>query len=292
MKSPPFDYQRASSIAQAMDIYSGFDGEALYLAGGQSILPSLALRLQAPALLIDISGIAELGGIVLTPAGLRIGAMTRHEILRQDKLVADHAPLLSMAAPFVAHTSIRNRATLGGNMVLADPASEFPAAVRASHGVLEIAGPNGTREVAADAFFQDLYTTALKPGEILVSITIPPSPAGCISSFDEIARRHGDFALVGAAIRLLVETRVVTAADICLHSVGPTPMRAQAAQDALVGLSLSENAIAGTVSALADDIAPDDDVTMPGAVRLHLAQVLLRRMLTQLAAPEQQERAA
>ena len=256
-------------------------------------MPSLALRLQAPSLLIDIARLPDLSGIRMTDGHLRIGAATTHAEILSNPLIRAHAPMLAEAAHFVAHPAIRNRATFGGNLVLADPASEFPAVIRCLGAVFDIIGPDGSREVAAENFFLDLYTTAIEPGEILRSILIPPAPEGALSAFDELARRHGDFAMVGAAVRLIVDEGAIEDASVCFHSVGPIPMRAEAVEDVLRAAPLSEQTIHAAKAALTQDLDPADDVTLPGAMRLHLAQVLLGRILRRLNSSQPgRERAA
>lgn len=284
MKSPPFGYRLAESLPHALDLYSQFSGEAIWLAGGHSVVPSLALRLQAPSALIDISRLPELSGISVCERGLRIGATTLHAEILSHPLVVQHAPMLSGAAHFVAHPAIRNHATFGGNLALADPASEFPAVVRCLGGIFDIVGPDGEREVEAEDFFLDLYTTAIEAGEILRSVLIPFPPPGTLTAFDELARRHGDFAMVGAAVRLVPQAKRVLEARICFHSVGATPMRAEAAEAALTGQVLDTKTIHAAREALSQDLDPADDVTLPGAMRLHLARVLLGRILTGLTA--------
>ncbi|MCW5712021.1 MULTISPECIES: FAD binding domain-containing protein [Shinella] len=283
MKPPPFGYRRAESIPQALEWYAEFEGEAIWLAGGHSVVPSLALRLQAPSALIDISRLPELSGIMLTEAGLRIGATTTHAEILSNPLVREHAPILSEAAHHVAHPAIRNRATLGGNLALADPASEFPAVVRCLGAVLDIVGPDGEREVDSDDFFLDLYTTAMESGEILRSILIPRQPPSARMRFSELARRHGDFAMVGTAVRLLREGGRTIDARICFHAVGTVPVRAHSAENALTGHPLDLDRIRSARDALSNDLEPADDPSMPGKMRLHLAGVLLGRVLHSLS---------
>lgn len=282
MKPPPFGYRAAATLDEAFDLYGCYEGEAIWLAGGHSVVPSLALRLQAPAALIDISRLPELTGISVSPAGLRIGALTRHAEILSSPLVATHAPMLAQAAGFVAHPAIRNHATFGGNLALADPASEFPAVIRCLGATFDIAGPEGSREVAAEDFFLDLYTTALEPGEILRSVLIPPLPQGAVTGFEEISRRHGDFAMAGAAVRLVSGGRKIEEACICFHSVGVTPVRAFAAERTLSGMTLDATAIRAAQAALPEDLDPPDDPAMPAATRLHLARVVLGRILHRL----------
>ncbi|QPZ89987.1 FAD binding domain-containing protein [Thioclava electrotropha] len=284
MKLPSFEFLRARSLAEAWALHSDAGGDAVYLSGGHSVVPSMALRLQAPSRLIDISQIAELHGVELQGETLRIGAMTRHAEVLANPLIARHAPLLSRAAPHVAHPAIRNRGTIGGNLALADPASEFPAAVLAMRAELEVMGPEGRRMIAADDFFLDLYETALIPGEVLTAIHVPLPPEGRVFGFDEIARRRGDYAMVGVAAQADMSDGVVSDASVTLFSVGVTPMRAAAAQDALEGAPLSTDSIARAQAALATDLDPPDDPGFPAERRLQLARVLLGRVLTRMEA--------
>lgn len=284
MKSPAFDYIRADSVSHAFGAYQAADGDAVYLSGGHSVVPSLALRLQAPAQLIDLSGIPDLSGVSLSDGWLRIGAMTRHAQAITDPLIAIHAPLFSAAAPFVAHPAIRNRGTLGGSLAHADPASEFPAAAVAMRAELEIVGPGGTRRVTADDFFHDIYETALAPGEILQAIFVPSPVSGQVIGFDEIARRQGDYAMVGVAVQAVLENGLVDDISIALFSVGNRPTRAAFAQAALEGRAVDAVTIADAMAALGDDLDPSDDPQFPASMRLHLARVLLGRVLSKLEA--------
>tara|TARA_R110002096_G_scaffold408513_5_gene607652 strand:+ start:5770 stop:6630 length:861 start_codon:yes stop_codon:yes gene_type:complete len=282
LKSPAFDYLQADSIANAMAAYADAEGDAVYLSGGHSVVPSLALRLQAPALIVDLSRVATLSGISLEDGWLRIGAMTRHVQAITDPLIAAHAPLFSAAAPFVAHPAIRNRGTLGGSLAHADPASEFPAAALAMRAELEIASPAGLRRVPADDFFLDIYQTAIEPGEILQAIYVPPQVPGLAIGFDEIARRRGDYAMVGAAVQAVTTNGVVDDMSIALFSVGDRPTRAVSAQQALSGRRIDGASIAAAQAALADDLSPSDEPQFPAHMRMHLARVLLGRILTNL----------
>lgn len=279
LKARAFSYVRPASVAEALAAFAAAEGDASYIAGGQSLVPALALRLQAPAQLIDIAHIDELRGIALDDGWLRLGALTRHVEAQDHPLIAAHAPLLALAAPHVAHPAIRNRGTLGGSVALADPAAEFPAMMLALGAQMEIAGPEGTRRVAADDFFLDLYQTALEPGELLVALHVPVAQPGQRVAFDEIARRRGDYALAGCGLMLAMPEETVEAARIAFLSVGPTPLRARAAEAALAGRRLDAGAIRDAQAALADDLDPADDAEVPAAMRRHLARVLLGRLL-------------
>lgn len=283
LKARAFSYVRPATIAEALAAFADAQGEASYIAGGQSLVPALALRLQAPERLIDIAHIEALHGIERVGDRLRIGALTRHAQALDDQLIAKCAPLLRLAAPHVAHPAIRNRGTLGGSVALADPASEFPAMMLAMGAEMEIAGPDGTRRVPADAFFIDLYQTAIEPGELLVAFHVPVARPEHRCAFDELARRRGDYAIVGAGIMLEFARDQVASARISFLSVGPTPVRARAAEAELVGQPLDEAAIRRAQTSLSRDLNPPDDELMPAAMRLHLARVLLGRLLGRVA---------
>lgn len=284
MKSPAFEYVRAESIAGAMTAHADACGDAVYLSGGHSIVPSLALRLQAPALLIDLSEIATLSGVSFESGWLRIGAMTRHVQAITNPLIKKYAPLFSAAAPFVAHPAIRNRGTLGGSLAHADPASEFPAVAVALKAELEIVSPAGTRRVPADEFFIDIYETAIGPGEILQAIFVPIPVAGQVIGFDEIARRRGDYAMVGAAVQAVITDGIATNMSIALFSVGDRPTRAVSAEASLNGCAIDKATIVAAQAALTEDLTPTDDPQFPAHMRVHLARVLLGRVLSNLRA--------
>lgn len=282
MKSPVVDYIKVDSLSAAFEAYAAQQGEAVYLAGGHSLIPSLTLRLQAPSMLIDISRISELAGISIEDGWLRIGAMTRHAELISSPLVVERARLFAEAAPHVAHPAIRNRGTLGGNLSYADPASEFPAVAIALRCEIDVVGPGGARRIPADEFFHGLYETAIEPGEILRSIYVPPIRSGARIAFDEFARRRGDYAMVGAAIYAVMSDDRCDDISIAFFSVGLKPERAASAEAALRGSGLNPETIKAAQAALSDDLDPDDQPDMPSSMRMHLARVLLGRLLGRL----------
>lgn len=282
MKAPDFNYVQATSIKEAVAAFRACEGDARYLAGGQSLLAALNLRLAAPNLLIDIGRIGELRGVARDGDEIVIGALTRHAEILSSDIIARDVPLLSLAAPFVAHPAIRNKGTFGGSLALADPASEFPAVALALDARMEITDAEGARLVAADDYFIDLYETAIEPGEILTAVRCPVARPTQHFAFDELARRRGDYALTGIAINAEGGRDQIEAIRIVFFAAGPTPMRARAAEAALIGRTLTDDAIAAAQAALADDIAPDDDAHMTGTARMHLARVLLRRQLAQI----------
>lgn len=279
MKARAFSYVRPTTVEGALGAYAGSEGDASYIAGGQSLVPALAMRLQAPSLLVDVSHIQSMKGIALEGGWLRIGALTRHCETLSDPLIRAHAPLLSEAAPHVAHPAIRNKGTLGGSVALADPASEFPGMMLALDAQMEIAGPSGVRRVAAADFFIDLYQTAIEPGELLVALHVPAVKPNQRWAFDELARRRGDYAIVGAGVMASFDDSAVAEARIAFISVGPTPVRAKGAEAALAGRVLDAAAIRRAQEALEGDLDPPDDTHMTAAMRMHLARVLMGRLL-------------
>jgi len=282
VKARAFSYFRASTIDEALAAHARCGGEARFIAGGQSLVPALALRLQAPQLLIDIAHIAELRGVSRQGDWLRIGALTRHREMLSEPLIGAHAPLLAAAAPHVAHPAIRNKGTLGGSVALADPASEFPAMVLAMGAEIEIVGPNGLRRVAADDYFIDLFETALAPGELLTAVHVPVTGPQHRFAFDELARRRGDYALVGCGMLAACEGSRIDRIRIAFFSVGNTPLRARRAEAALAGAVLDAARIAAAQAALDGDLSPPDDDQVPAPMRRHLARVLLGRLLGRL----------
>lgn len=279
MKARAFAYFRPATVAEALDAFAGTAGDASYIAGGQSLVPALALRLQAPDRLIDIGHIDALAGIGLDGETLRIGALTRHAELIANPLIARHAPLLAEAAPHIAHPAIRNKGTIGGSVALADPAAELPAMMLAAGATIEIAGPGGIRQVAADDFFLDLYQTALEPGELVTAVRLPVARPDECFAFDELARRRGDYALVGAGIRARHAGAGFAEIRIAFLSVASTPLRARAAEAELTGTPLDAAAIARAQDALDGELDPPDEAHMPAATRRHLARVLLGRLI-------------
>jgi len=283
LKARAFSYARPATIAEALDLFQAVGEDASYIAGGQSLVPALALRLQAPQTLIDIAHIAELRGITCDGGWLRIGALTRHCETLADPLIAKHAPLFHDAAPYVAHPAIRNKGTLGGSIALADPASEFPAMALAMGAELEIVGRDGARRVAADDYFIDLFQTAIEPGELLAAIHIPAVRPTHRWAFDELARRRGDFAIVGCGILADVRSEQIEDIRIVFFGVGNTPVRAANTEQCLTGKLLDQVAVQAAQAALADDLSPSDDEHTPAAMRIHLARVLLGRLLGRIA---------
>jgi len=275
VKPAAFAYAKARSLDHALELLQG-EPESKVLAGGQSLMPTLNMRLSAPRLLVDINHIHDLRDIVRNGDWLEIGALVRHTQAEQAPDIARLAPLIAMAMPHIAHPAIRNRGTIGGSIALADPAAELPACLVALDGEIEIAG-KGKRRVKAEAFFKGLFETALGPNDILTHVRVPVARAGDRFGFAELARRHGDYALVGLAARATAEGSALRDIRLVYFGVGVTPVRAKAAEGELAG-----GDVEAAVAALEDDLNPTDDVHASAAARQHLAGVLLTRVAKQL----------
>lgn len=282
MKAPRFAYTRVSSVADAVALLRQHGDAARLLAGGQTLLATLNMRLSEPALLIDIRGIAELQGIAVHNGMLRIGALARHVDVEKSAVVARHLPLLTQAAPHVAHAAIRNRGTFGGSVAFADPAAEWPACTLAADGELILSDGASERRIMAGDFFIDLYQTDLRPSELITAIEFPlPGPQRRYA-FAELTRRHGDYAIVGIAVAGDVNDGVLGDLRIVYFGVGNTPVRALGAETALNATRGDTTALAAAVASLGEDMAPSGDLYSSTATKMHLAGVLLRRALASL----------
>ena len=282
MKPAPFEYFRPASLDEALALLAEHGGDAKPLAGGQSLIPAMNFRLATPAVLVDLNGISELSYITNDAGDIRIGGMTRQRTVERSALVSDRVPLIAETMPHIAHPAIRNRGTVGGSLAHADPAAELPAVMLALNARFTVSSQAGTREVEADDFFVGLFTTGVQPGELLTDIRIPPAPSRSGFAFQEISRRHGDFALVGVAAVVSLDA-VGNCADarIALLSVGGRPMRAVEAAKTLIGQRPSVESIAAAADAAATkDIDPSSDIHASTRYRRHLAKVLTRRVLT------------
>ena len=272
MKALAGGYARARDVSHALDLLAQADGMGRVLAGGQSLIAAMNMRLSTGDMLVDISRIAELRGVALVDGHLRIGALTRHAEVGTDPLVAQHAPLLVQAVHHIAHAAIRNRGTIGGSLAHADPAAEFPACVLALGGTIHLQGPNGARQVAAEDFFIDLFETAIEEGEILTAITLPLLEEGERHVLVETARRSGDYALAGLCL-----VKRAGGHRLSAFSVGPRPVLAAAAME-----RLDAGDTQGAVAALRAEIDPPSDTQASAAYRRHLAGVLLTRAMQDL----------
>lgn len=282
MKPAPFEYLAPDTLEAALEILAERGGEAKLLAGGQSLVPAMNFRMIRPGTLVDLNRLDGLDYIEPTgDGGLRIGAMTRQRRLETDRLVAERAPLLAEAMPHVAHPQIRNRGTLGGSLAHADPAAELPVIAVALDATIHVRSSRGSREVAADQCFTGMFTTDLSPEEILVEVEIPPMPRRMGWAFLEVARRRGDYAMLGvAAVVLLDERGVCRDSRLVYLNAGDGPVKAGQAASSLIG-SHGDPAACEQAAAIAseDEIEPLGNLHASPRYQRHLAKVLTVRAL-------------
>jgi CO/xanthine dehydrogenase FAD-binding subunit len=287
MKPAPFKYLAPTSVEEALSHLAEHGYDAKVLAGGQSLIPTMNFRLAQPAVLVDLNHVSEL--FYINPdndGGLRIGAMTREIQVEHDPVVAERAPLITETMPHIAHEQIRHRGTFGGCMAHADPAAELPAVAVALNAGMKVQGQAGDRWVSADEFFLSLFTTVMMPDELLVEVAIPAMPARTGWSFQEVARRHGDYALAGVAAMVTLDKKdQCTEARLVYVSVGDRPENAQQATEVLKDQALTPETIeAAAELAATADTDPIKDIHASVEFRRHLVKVLTRKALTQAAA--------
>ena len=280
MKPAPFDYFTPATLDEALALLAEHGADAKPLAGGQSLIPAMNFRLARPAVLVDLNRISELA-YVRAESGVAIGAMTRQRVVERSDVVARAAPLLAEALPSIAHPQIRNRGTVGGSIAHADPSAELPAVMLALEARFQARSATGERSIPAADFFQGMLETALAPGELLVEIALPPLPARTGTAFLEVARRHGDYALVGVAAIVTLDARGrCQEARFGLLSVGDGPVLATEAANLLAGQTPSADLLRAAGDAAAThDIDPPSDIHASAAYRRQLVAVLTRRAL-------------
>jgi len=279
MKLPSFEYEAPTTVAEAIDLLAEHGDQASVLAGGQSLIPLLALRLARPEVLIDINGITELSGVSAADGWTAIGAMTREYVAEQSETVAGTVPLLAAALPLIGHEAIRSRGTIGGSLAHADPAAELPAVARALDAEFVVRGPSGTRVIPAAEWFEGYFTTARRSDELLVEVRFPAARPGTGISFQEVARRHGDFAMVGLAASLTLSDGAISDARLALAGLSEVPVRAGAAEDLLVGERPSAELFDEAARLATDDLDPPSDVHGSSEYRKTVAAALVRRGL-------------
>jgi len=283
LKAPPFAYARARSLAEVFDLLARHGDSAKLLAGGQSLLATLNMRLSSPELLIDISRLGDLSGIQIRDGVVRIGALTTHAEIERSPEIRKRLPLLAQAAPHIAHPAIRNVGTIGGSLALADPAAEWPACCVALDAHFVIARKSGTRRVAARDFFKGLYATALRPTEVLTHVEIRVPGPEYRSAFVELAQRRGDYAIVGLAAQAKRARGILSDVRLAYLGVGTVPLLARKAMAAIEGKAASPDVIAAASKTLAQDLDPGPDLYSSAATKLQLARVLTGRALAALA---------
>src|SRR6201985_2891844 len=260
MKLPPVEYEAPTTVAEAVDLLAEDGDEASVRAGGQSLRPRLALRLARPEGLIDINGIAELSGVSAADGRVAIGATTREYVAEESGTVADAVPLLAAALPLIGHEAIRSRGTIGGSLAHADPAAELPAVARALDAEFVVRGPSGERVIPAAQWFEGYLTTSRRPDELLVEVRFPAAQQDTGTSFQEVARRHGDFAIVGLAAALALSGGVISDARLAFARVSDVPVRAAAAEDLLVGERPSAELFDEAARRATEDLDPPADL--------------------------------
>jgi len=284
MKPPAFDYHAPETVEDALALLVRYGGEAKLLAGGQSLMPLLNFRLSRPAALIDLNRIPGLAYVREDDGQIRLGAMTRQRTIEFSPLVRERLPLLAEATTLVGHLPIRTRGTIGGSIAHADPSAEYPAVLAALDGVVVARSPRGERALRPAELFQGYLTTHLGSDEVLVEVRLPPMPAGAGFAFEEFSRRHGDFAIVGIACKLVGEGRSCASARIVTAGAGPVPTRLRAAEEILEREGLSDSAIEAAAGRASELVEPEDDLHASAAYRRNLTRVLTGRALRRAAA--------
>ena len=279
MKLSPVDYEAPGTVAEALDLLAEHQDEASVLAGGQSLIPLLALRLAQPAVLIDINGVEGLSGVSPTDGWVTIGATTREYVAEESATIAESVPLLAAALPLIGHEAIRSRGTVGGSLAHADPAAELPAVARALNAEFVVRGPSGERVVPAAEWFEGYLTTSRGPDELLTEVRFLAARPGTGTSFQEVARRHGDFAMVGLATSVTLNVGTITDARLAFAGVSDVPARATAAEELLEGERPTAELFDEAARVAAADIDPPSDLHGSTEYRKKVAAALVRRGL-------------
>jgi carbon-monoxide dehydrogenase medium subunit len=283
MKAPPFTYHRPGTLDEALALLAEHGDDAKVLAGGQSLVPLMALRMGQPGHVVDIGAISELDEIALLDGGMGLGALVRHARAERSPDVEAFAPLVHQALPWVGHRAIRSQGTVVGSIAHADPAAEMPAVCLATGATLRARSTHGLREIPADEFFQGYLQTALRSDELLAAVHFPAWPANGVGSVVEVARRHGDYALVGLVTRLEVDGGTITDAALSFFGAASTPVRATEAEQNLVGQAVSPELFETTATVVSATLSPPADIHGSRAYRKHLAGVLTKKGLAQAA---------
>jgi carbon-monoxide dehydrogenase medium subunit len=274
-----FEYNRPTAVDEAVQALSEGGEDAKVMAGGQSLIPMLRLRLAVPSVVVDLAGVADLRGVRDDGDALVIGAMTTHDEVLHNDLVRTHAPLIAQATATVADRQVRHRGTFGGSLAHADPAGDLPSVAAALDVTFEIAGPGGRRSVSESEFFVDYLTSAVQPDEILVSIRVPKL-GDWGTHYEMFSRVAQAWAMVGVAAAVRRSNGTITDARVALTNMGPTPVRARGVEEALAGVSATADSIAAAAARAAEGCEPATDVSASADYRAHLATVLTRRAVS------------
>jgi CO/xanthine dehydrogenase FAD-binding subunit len=279
MKLPPVDYEAPETVSEVVGLLAEHEDEASVLAGGQSLIPLLALRLAHPAVLVDINGVAELSGVSAADGWVTIGATTREYVAEESGAVADTVPLLAAALPLIGHEAIRSRGTIGGSLAHADPAAELPAVARALDAEFVVRGLSGERVIPAEEWFEGYLTTSRRPDELLTQVRFPAAGPGTGVSFQEVARRHGDFAIVGLAASLTLSEGTISDARLAFAGMSDVPVRAKDAEEVLAGEEPSPELFDEAARRATGGIDPPADLHGSSDYRRKVAAALVRRAL-------------
>jgi carbon-monoxide dehydrogenase medium subunit len=283
MKARAFLYRRPHSVDEALELLAD-DAGAQVLAGGQSLIPTLNMRLSSPEMLVDINRIEALRGIDDRGESIRIGALVRHADVLESKLIAERVPLLAMAIPHVAHMAVRNRGTTCGSLALADPSAEMPAVAVALGADIVLRKRGGVRSVPAREFFQGLYQTARQDDELIAEVILPVAQPDEVFGFSELSRRHGDFATVGVAVRARKAPRGLAALDVVFFGSEPAPLLSPSARGLTIDADLSDEALSEIAHGVTRDMNPIDSHQGRGETKRRQAAVLLKRVLKDMTA--------
>jgi carbon-monoxide dehydrogenase medium subunit len=292
MKAAAFEYHRPASVEAAVGMLAELGDEAKVLAGGQSLVPVMAMRLGRPEHIIDVNRVQELAGVTRSGDTVRVGALTRHRVLERDEVIGAAVPLLARAAPFIGHFQIRNRGTLGGSLAHADPAAELPAVALALDADIEVRSVRGSRRVPTAGFFVSAFTTTLAPDELVTAVYLPVWGRGCGFAVAELARRYGDFAIAGAACGVQVDGDRITRAAVALIGMGSVPVRVRTAEQALTGASVGEADLADVARDAVAGLDPPSDAHGSGAYRRRVGAHMIARALGQALADAQPGRSS
>lgn len=284
MKAPDLGYKRAESVGQVIELLASYGDDARVLAGGQSLMPTLNMRLSKPKLLVDINQLNALKGISFEDGIVRVGALARHAEIMRSTVIFEKLPLIAEAMPYVAHVAIRNRGTFGGSIALADPAAELPACVLALGATIVVESARGQREIPASDYFKGLFETERRPDELLIEVRIPSIGMKGVHVFSELSRRQGDFAVAGVACAAEIDGDTISSARLVYFASEDRPTLATNAVTAITNKVWSEGSRASVLDALGDDLDPMENLQGSSEFKLHLQRVLTGRVLDEAIA--------
>ncbi|MGD9765934.1 MAG: xanthine dehydrogenase family protein subunit M [Candidatus Binatia bacterium] len=280
MKPPKFDYHRPTTLAEALELLERYGDDGKVMAGGQSLMPLLSMRLSRPAAIIDINALGELAYLRRTDGHVAVGALTRQRLLESDPTIAEALPVLGEVVQYIGHVPIRNRGTVGGSLAHADPAAELPAVMTALDATFTATGRGGARQIPAAQFFAGYFTTALRPTELLTAVEVPALAPTAGFAFEELARRHGDFAIVAAlAVVELDGGGRCSSVRLSVAGAGPTPVRLRAVEARLTAAEPTPEVIRAAAETAGEQLEPVSDIHASADYRREMVRVLTRRSL-------------